>query len=117
MNLKSYRYAWRGIATAFKSERNIRIQVVMMSLVIAGGFFFSLSWIEWSICILCFSTVLGAELLNTAIEKTMDFIHPEHHPHIGMIKDIAAGAVLLTAIASGVIASLIFIPKIYKAFV
>lgn len=116
MNLKSYKYARRGITAAFNSERNIRIQVCMMSIVTGAGFYFSLSWMEWSLCILCFSAVISSELLNTSIEKAMDFVNKGHHPQIGMIKDIAAGAVLITALGSVGIASLIFIPKIYAMF-
>lgn len=83
-----------------------------MLLVILAGWFFGLSQIEWMICILLFGIVISLELMNTAIEATVDIAMPEIHPQAKLAKDIAAGAVLLSAIMAIIIGCIIFIPKI-----
>ena len=78
-----------------------------------AGFYFELSATEWCIQILVITLIMAAEGINTAIEAIADFIHPEHHPKIGLIKDLAAGAVFIVAIAAVVIGCIIYIPKIF----
>lgn len=111
--IKGIGYAARGAWLLIKNEASIKAQIVISVLVIIAGFYFEISSTEWILQTLTIALVLSAEALNTAIEKTADFIHPENHPKIGHIKDIAAGAVLFTAIASLIIACIIYIPKFY----
>lgn len=80
----------------------------MVSLL---GLYVGLQTIEWCIILICFALVIGAELVNTAIETYIDYKSPEQHPEIGKAKDIAAAAVLVCAIAAAIIGSIIFIPK------
>ena len=83
-----------------------------MVLVIISGFILKISITEWTICIVLFGLVITAELINTAIETTVDIVMPEKNEKAKLAKDIAAGAVLVSAIASAIIGIIIFLPKI-----
>ncbi|UTY38790.1 diacylglycerol kinase family protein [Allocoprobacillus halotolerans] len=111
---KSLGYALSGIIQCIHKERNIKIHLVFMILVIICGFLFRLSVIEWFICILLFAFVISLELINTAIEAVVDLCTQEIHPLAKIAKDTAAGAVLVSAIASVIIGLIIFIPKIFS---
>lgn len=107
----SFRNAFRGVATAIRSEPNARIHLAATAAVTAAGIFFRCSPGEWAVLAIATGCVWTAELLNTAIEKSMDLLHPDHHPLVKNIKDMAAGAVLIAAIAAIVAAGCIFLPK------
>ena len=109
--IKSIGFAFRGAWLLIKNEASIKIQIAIAILVTIAGFYFKITANEWILQTLTIAVVLSAEGLNTAIEEIADFIHPEHHPKIGIIKDIAAGAVFFTAIAALIIAGIIYIPK------
>lgn len=109
---KSLGYAISGIIQCIQKERNIKIHLVFMFLVIICGFLFQLSITEWLVCILLFGLVISLELVNTAIEAVVDLCTQEYHPLAKKAKDTAAGAVLISAIASVVIGLIIFVPKI-----
>lgn len=109
---KSLGYAISGIIQCIQKERNIKIHLVFMFLVIICGFLFQLSITEWLVCILLFGLVISLELVNTAIEAVVDLCTQEYHPLAKIAKDTAAGAVLISAIASVVIGLIIFAPKI-----
>ncbi len=109
--LMSFGYAFKGIWTVFKSEPNMKIHLFVAVLVIICGFVFSISLVEWLFCILCFGLVMGAEMINTAIENIVNLVSPEQNKLAGKAKDIAAGAVLVCAIISAIIGLIIFIPK------
>jgi diacylglycerol kinase (ATP) len=114
--LKSFTYAWAGILSLFKHENNARFQLLVSLLVLACGYHFDVSPREWAVLALCIALVFGAEAFNTAIEKLCDKINPNQDPNIGVIKDLAAGAVLfivLGAVAAGLI---IFLPKFLSFF-
>ena len=110
--LKSIGYATKGVWLLLKNEASIKLQVLIAILVTIAGFYFKISSTEWILQILTIALVLSAEGLNTAIEEIADFIHPEHHPKIGYIKDVAAGAVIFTAIAAIIVACIIYFPKL-----
>ena len=110
--LQSFGYAWKGIKTAFVSERNMKIHVFISVLVIVMGFVLQISMTEWLFCILCMGLVFCAELFNTAIETLTDRFSPDKDPLAGRTKDLSAGAVLLSAIISVIIGVIIFLPKI-----
>lgn len=109
-------YAWAGIKTLFAHEHNAQFHLGAAVLVIAAGFLFGISSVEWCIVILCIGAMFMAEALNTAIEKLCDFVCKEKHPAIGRVKDIAAGAVLLMTIAVIFAGLIIFIPRIITFF-
>jgi len=109
---KSFGYAIKGLLLLLRTESSIQIQFAIGLLVTAAGFYFEISATEWMVQTLTIALVLSVEGLNTAIEKLSDFVHDEFEPRIGFIKDISAGAVLFTAIASLIVALIIYIPKI-----
>ena len=110
--LKSFVFAFRGILQVLTKEHNFWIQCVIAIIVVVSGFFFGISRMEWLFVVLAIGLVLSAEIFNTAIESLVDFISPDFNRKAGLIKDIAAGAVLLVAITAAVIGCLVFIPYI-----
>lgn len=95
-------------------EHSIIAQLCIATFFIAIGIFFNITKIEWIFQLLCFGLVLSVEGLNTAIEELCDFVHPERHPKIGLIKDIGAGAVLFTGIFSFIVMVIIYYPYIFN---
>lgn len=110
--INSFKYAIEGIISSFKTERNMKLHVLAMTLVILLGFIIRLSRLEWIICIILFAIVIAGELFNTAIETTVDIAMPQRNEKAKLAKDISAGAVLIVAIGSLIIGGIIFIPKI-----
>lgn len=108
--IKSFGYAFQGIAKLVKKEHNAWIHCVAIVLVTLAGFHFSITPTEWCIVTLCFGMVLAAEGFNTAIERLVDLVSPDYHPIAGDVKDIAAGAVLICAIAAAIIGIIVFLP-------
>lgn len=110
--IKSFGYAIEGIFTGIREERNMKIHITIMILVIIMGIILKISKLEWIICIILFGLVISLELINTAIENTIDLITLEKNPKAKIAKDTAAGAVLVSAISAAIIGLIIFIPKI-----
>ena len=110
--IKSFKHAFDGIWVALKTERNLKIHITIMILVIMFGVILKISTIEWLICIILFGLVIALELMNTAIETVVDMITLERNPKAKIAKDVSAGAVLVAAIAAAVIGLIIFVPKI-----
>lgn len=108
--IKSFTYAFNGIKLIISSQHNAWIHIVATVLAISLGFFFKITSTEWMFVILAIAIVLASETINTALEFLVDFISPEYNEKAGMIKDIAAGAVLICAIAAAVIGVIIFLP-------
>lgn len=111
--LDSLKYASNGALLLIKTESSIKVQVVLAIVAIIAGFYFNISSTEWIIQILVIALVLSIEGLNTALEKLADYVQPEYDTKIGLLKDIAAGAVFFTAIAAILIGCIIYIPKIW----
>lgn len=110
--LERVRFAWHGWLHFFSTETNGRIQAVVALLVVACGFFFEITRAEWMWVLLCIGLVTGLEMVNTAIETLANRLHPERHPDIKIVKDVAAGAVLWASVMSVVIGLIIFLPKL-----
>lgn len=108
--LGSFRYAFRGFYLLIKTEHSIWAQFIIFILLIIAGFYFEIDKEDWIHQTLVIGLVLSIEGLNTAIEKLADFVHIEHHPKIGFVKDIAAGAVTFAASTCFIIVSLIYYP-------
>ena len=108
--IKSFGYAFKGIASLLKKEHTAWIQCLAIVVVTSLGFYFHITPTEWCIVLLCFGMVLAAEGFNTAIERLVDLVSPERHPVAGDVKDVAAGAVLICAIAAAIIGCIIFLP-------
>lgn len=110
--LKSFTYAFHGIGILIKNEHNAWIHLFAAVCVVIAGFVFQISVTEWSIVVLAIGTVLAAEAVNSAIEALSDLVSPGYHELIRKAKDLAAGAVLLVAIAAATVGLIIFIPRI-----
>lgn len=108
--IKSFGYAWKGIQSFISKEPNARIHCLAIAFVTAAGFFFGITRMEWLVIIICFGLVLAAEGFNTAIERLVNLVSPEHNPIAGDVKDIAAGAVLICAVAAAIVGLIIFTP-------
>ena len=113
--IKSFGYAWKGIKSFINREPNAWIHCTAIVLVTIAGFGFGITRTEWLIVILCFGIVLAAEGFNTAIERLVNLVSPEHNPIAGDVKDIAAGAVLICAVAAAITGVIIFTPYILSA--
>lgn len=111
--LNGMKYSFKGGMELLRSEASIQVQFGVAIIVTFAGFYFNISRMEWVAQLLCIGMVMTAEGLNTAIEAVADFIHPDYHEKIGIIKDIAAGAVGIAAFIAMVIACVIYIPKIF----
>jgi len=111
--LKSIGYAFKGAFMLVTTEASLKVQFVIGILVTIAGFYYDLSTTEWIIQTLTIALIMSIEGLNTAIEELADFIHPEHHPKIGLIKDLAAGAVFIFAVAAVIVGIIIYVPKIF----
>lgn len=110
--LRSFKYASDGLIYFFRFEHNAKIHLSMTLIAILLATTLSVSSIEWCLILICIAIVLSAEAFNTAIEQMANSITLEIKPEIKIIKDVAAGAVLISAIFSLLIGAIIFVPKL-----
>lgn len=108
-----FKFAWNGIVHFFRSQLNARIHAAIAVIVLVAGMFAKLSTTEWIIIAICIGMVFTAEMLNTAIELLTDLVSPRYNKKAGQVKDMAAGAVLVSAIAAAAAGLWIFLPRIY----
>lgn len=109
--INSFKYAIEGFVSSFKTERNMKIHIVTMFVVILAGLYLKLNYVEWCFITISIVLVIGAELFNTAIETVVNMICSEKNSNAKLAKDISASAVLTFAIGSAIIGLIIFIPK------
>jgi len=109
---KSFIFAFAGFKTAFTEGRNFRIQIYFGTAAIVLGVIFGISSIEWLALTIIIAAVLILELLNTAIEQIVNIVSPEIQERAKIAKDVAAGSVLVAAIAAIFIGLFLFLPKI-----
>lgn len=112
--LISLSHAFRGLRSAFQSERNLRIHIVCLFAVMAAGMALQVSIGEWVALALVCGLVITSELINTAIETVVDLASPDRDPLAGRAKDVSAAAVLIAAIAAILVGLLIFTPPVLK---
>jgi len=110
--MRSFGYAFKGIKYAAKTQLNFRIHLVAMLTAIFMSSALHISINEWYWIMLCITLVLVVELLNTAIETLTDLVSPEYNVKAGHVKDVAAGAVVLTALFALITGITIFLPKL-----
>lgn len=110
---RSFVYAFRGLSYALRTQHNLWIQLSFLLLAVILGLVLDIGHTEWLAIIGVSGLVLALEILNTALETFLDTHYPERDPKIELIKDIAAGAVLMAAIAALIVGLLIFIPKLF----
>lgn len=110
--LRSFRYAFRGIGTMLRTQHNAWLHAVATVIVVVAGLLLGLGRAEWCWIVVATIAVWTAEALNTAFELLCDVASPAFHPTVEKAKDVAAGAVLITAVGAAAIAGLIFIPRL-----
>ena len=111
---RSVLFAAQGIKQFFFHGRNGKIQTILGFTAIVLGFTVSLPSFQWLAVLLCIGFVISLEMVNSAIEKYCDLVTTDFHPGIKVIKDVAAGAVLVASLMSLVIGLVIFIPALIK---
>mgnify|MGYP000678877265 CR=1 FL=1 len=111
---KSFGYAFEGIRTGIRKERNMKIHCMVAALVVIAGLILGISVTEWCICLGLFGMVMALELVNTALEAVVDLVTKEKKPLAKIAKDTAAGAVLVSAIAAAIIGCIIFVPYLLE---
>jgi diacylglycerol kinase len=111
--LSSFRHALNGFLILLREEHNARIHLVAAMVVIAAGFYFHISALEWIAVLLCVALVLALELVNSAIEALSDYATTDKHELIKKFKDLAAGAVLIASIIALVVGMIVFVPKVF----
>lgn len=114
--LRSFGYAWKGIRSCVGKEQNLSFHLITTVCVVTAGWCFCITRGEWIAIVLCIGMVIAAELFNSAIERLVDLVSPQHHPVAGQVKDIVAGAVLVCALAAIVVGLIIFIPYLTRFF-
>lgn len=110
--LIAFRDAFRGVAWMLREEPHTRFHVVAALGVVIGGAAFRVPLESWAALIFAITLVILAETLNTAVEAVLDLVKPERHPLVRVVKDLAAGAVLVAATGATVIALLVFVPEV-----
>lgn len=113
---KSFTYAFSGIKTALKTEQNFLFDIIFGLLTIIIGFLLKLNGIEFTIILLAIGLVISLELINTAIEYTIDMAMPEIHPLAKASKDISAAAVFISSLIAFIIGLIIYLPKFIALF-
>ena len=111
--LVSFRYAFRGVRWMARHEPNMRFHLLATVAVVAAAVAFRLPVEQWAALVFAIALVLLGETLNTAIEVVLDLVHPEDDERVGVVKDVAAAAVLVAAAGSAVIAGIVFGPHVW----
>lgn len=110
--IESFNNAIKGIIFGFKTERNVKIHFVIAVLVLIAAVLADLSKLEVVLLFITIAVVIAAELFNTAIERLIDMVHPDYHPLAEVAKNMAAGAVLVTAVGAVMVGYIIFYSRI-----
>ena len=109
---KSFAHAGRGVYLFFKTTHNAWIHILVLGVVVALGIYLRIANFEWAMLICAAGLVLVSEAFNTAIEIDINLTSPEYHPYAKDTKDVAAGAVLIAAVAASLIGLLVFVPYV-----
>lgn len=107
--LESFGYALEGIGAAIRDERNFKVMLGAGVFAVVAGFLLRLDALSWVAVVFAIGLVLGAELLNTALEAVVDLASPDIHPLAKKAKDLAAGAVLLISAAAGTVGVIVYV--------
>lgn len=113
---KSFKYAYDGLKEAYKTEQTVWIYIPVALLTVLAGILFKISTLEWIVVILILGMIYAMELINTALEATVDLATKEFHPLAKRAKDTVSAAVLIFAITSLGVGLIIFVPKIVALF-
>ncbi|MGY4690348.1 diacylglycerol kinase family protein [Salibacterium sp. K-3] len=105
---RSFRYAWTGLMLVIREEQNMRFHLLAAGAAVICGFVFSIPALHWMILIVVIGGMLALEIVNTALERTVDMIIETYHPAAEKAKDIAAAAVFVYSLTAVIIGILIF---------
>jgi diacylglycerol kinase (ATP) len=111
--MKNFLYASKGIAYAWRTERNFRLEVILGAVAVAVALFLRADVVP---ILLCCALVLSLELINTALEAVVDLVSPTYHPLARITKDVAAGAVLMASALSAVVGATVLLPALWRQF-
>jgi diacylglycerol kinase len=111
--LRSFRFAFAGVAYLFRTQRNARIHLVVGAATVAMAAWLGVGRTEWAVLVLTIAAVIILEGLNTAVEAAVDLASPRLHPLAKVAKDVAAGMVLVAAAAAVVVGLLILGPPLW----
>ena len=114
--IAGFRYAFNGLWYALRTQRNARVHVIIAILAFALGIVLHISAVEFALVFVAITSVFIAEMFNTVFELSIDIAAPEYHPLAKIAKDVAAGAVLLSALLAVVIGLFVFVPHIWHLF-
>ncbi len=112
--VRSFRFAWRGVAGVVGGQHNAWIHLCATVLVLVAGLWLGMSTVEWALLALAIVAVWVSEAFNTAVELLGDAVSTADHPLVGEAKDVAAGAVLLSAVGAVAVGALVFIPRMIR---
>ena len=115
--IQSFQYAFAGIWYTLRTQRNAQIHFSIAIVIFILGLILGLTLTEWAIIALTMGFVLVAEMINTVAEAAMDYMTTEFHPQVKIVKDVAAGAVLLSAITALIVGLLILGPPLLAMIV
>ncbi len=110
--VNAFRVAFVGFAYALRTQRNLQIHLAIGAAVGVAGLVLGLNRVEWCLIVLCVGLTWTAELLNTSVEVLVDLLSPEYHERARVAKDVAAAAVLCSAMASALVGLFVFGPKL-----
>jgi diacylglycerol kinase len=114
--LRSFGYAFAGIAFILRTQRNARIELAVGLTAVVLGLWLGLTPLEWAVLAITIALVLALEWVNTSLELAVSLASPERHPSAKAAKDVAAACVLLGAITSVVVGLLLFVPRLVARF-
>jgi diacylglycerol kinase len=111
---RSLNQAWRGIWYTCKTQGHMQFHIAAGITVLCFAWWVEVSRNEWLMLIFAIGSVMSAEVMNSALEIVVDMVQPNFDPLAGMAKDVAAGAVLITAIQAVIIGLIIFCPRLFR---
>lgn len=114
--LRSFKFAFRGAWLLIRHEPSVQVQTGIAVVMTIAGLLLHITRMEWLFQVLAIGLILALEGMNTAVEEIADFVHPDFHVKIGLIKDVSAGAVTFAAIAAAIIGLIIYVPYIVQLF-
>jgi len=112
--LDSFRYAFEGLAYVVRAERNARVHLAVSLIVVLLSAWLRLSRIEWVFIIMAIALVFAGEMLNTVVELVIDLVSPDQNSLAKHVKDVAAGAILIAAIAAAATGLIILGPPVWE---
>ena len=109
---QSFVYAYRGISYLLRTQHNAWIHLAFAIIAILLGVYFSITQFEWIAILICIGIVFATETINTSIELLCDTRFTEYDKRAEIIKDTAAGAVLIVSIMAAIVGGIIFLPRL-----